>query len=61
MIGAAIQRGDYVYVYNERNSMIYSQYGSLYGFTGSSVSIKRGDYVYVYNERGSLTASHYCR
>ena len=47
MIGTAVQRGNYVYVYDEKNRQLYSQYGELYGFTGSTVSIKRNNYVYT--------------
>ena len=61
MIGTAIQRGNYVYVYDEKNHQLYSQYGELYGFTGSTVSIKRNNYVYTYDEKGHQTGSHYCK
>ena len=61
MIGTAIQRGKFVYVYDEKNHQIFSQYGSLYGFTGSNVSIKRGNFVYIYDERGHQVGSQYCK
>lgn len=53
MISVAVQKGSWVYVYNERNQHIFSKEGDLYGFTGATVSVKRGSWVYTYNERGS--------
>lgn len=61
MISTAVQRGNFVYVYNERNSQTASIAGELYGFTSTTVSVKRGDFVYVYNERGSQVSSHFCK
>lgn len=59
MISVAVQRGNYVYVQNERGVQIFSVYGDLYGFTGSTVSVKRGGYVYTYDERGCQISSTY--
>lgn len=41
MIVTAIQKGGSVYVYGERNRLLFTQSGELHGYTGSSVSIKR--------------------
>lgn len=61
MIEVAIQRGSYVYVYGERNRLLFSKNGILHGFTASTVSVKRGNYVYTYNEKGNQVSSHYTR
>lgn len=51
MITTAVQKGDYVYVYNERQATIANVYGKLVGYTGSTYSIKKSDgYIYTYNE-----------
>lgn len=41
MIVTAIQKGGSVYVYGERNRLLFTQSGELHGYTGSSVSIKK--------------------
>ena len=60
MITAAVQRDNYVYAYNEKGVQVFSQYGQLQGYTGSTVSVRRDNYVYVYDERGCQIASYYC-
>jgi hypothetical protein len=60
MIASAVQKGNYVYVYDERGSQkcsIFCQDGSLQGYTGTTVSIRKGNYVYVYDETGSQKSS----
>ena len=61
MIGNAVQRGDYTYVYNEKNQQIGSIYGKLTGYTGSTVNVRRGDYIYTYNEKLQQTGSVYAK
>ena len=61
MIVTAIQKGNSVYVYGERNKLLFTQSGELHGYTGSSVSVKKGDTVYTYNDRGSLVSTHNAR
>ncbi len=61
MITVAVQKGEYVYVYNEKNSRLFAEKGELCGFTSATVSIKRGDYVYTYNEKRSKISSHYVK
>lgn len=58
-IGMAVQRGNYACVYNEKNQLMFSQYGELQGYTGSTVTVKRGNYAYMYNEKGHLVRSQY--
>lgn len=52
MISVAIQKGSYVYVYNEKNVQLFTRPGDLYGFTSSTVAIRRDKYIYVFNEKG---------
>jgi len=60
-IGNAVQRGSFVYVYNEKNSQIACLLAGngpndgLKGYTGSSVNIQRGEFIYTYNEKGTQT------
>ncbi len=62
-IGNAVQRGDYIYVYDTRGRQIFSLPASsadldgLCGFTGGSVSIRRGDYIYTYDDAGRQISS----
>lgn len=51
-IGNAIQKGNIVYVYNEKNMQIFSQLGTLLGYTNSNINIKRGNAVYTYDANG---------
>lgn len=59
-ISTAVQRGNWVYIYDEHGSQKTGISGDLHGFTGSSVSVKRGNWIYVYNEHGSLQHSYPC-
>ena len=60
-IGNAVQRGNLVYVYNEKSLQIAclsagnGPNDGLKGYTGSSVNIQRGGFIYTYNEKGSQT------
>ena len=62
-IANAVQRGSFVYVYNEKNQQIFSQSAGsgpndgLKGYTSSSVNIQRGSFIYTYNEKGQQTGS----
>lgn len=57
-IGSALQRGNYVYIYDERGRQLAclsagsGPHDGLHGYTGGTVSIRRGNYVYTYDERG---------
>lgn len=51
MIALAVQRGSYVYVYDEKNQQITYRYGKLVGFTGTSFSIQRDGCIFVYDEK----------
>ncbi len=53
-IGSAVQRGSFVYVYDERGRQLTTVLAGegMQGYTGSTVSVKRGAFVYTYDERG---------
>lgn len=57
-IGSVIQKGNFVYVYNEKGQQLSciaacsKSIDSLQGYTTSTVSIKRGNFIYIYDERG---------
>lgn len=62
-IGNAVQRGSYVYVYNERGrqtASIPAGSGSndgLKGYTSSTVNVRRGSYIYTHDEKGRQVGS----
>ena len=57
-IATAVQRGHFVYVYDEKGHQLTAiPAGSqptdgLQGYTGTTVSVRRGAFVYVHDERG---------
>lgn len=61
MISVAVQKGNTVYVYGERNQVLFTKSGTLHGYTGGSVSILNGNTIYTYNEKGSTLSSHSAR
>ena len=62
MISTAVQRGSFIYVYNERNSQCACISGEqLMGFTSTTVSVKKGSFIYVYDEQGRQVSCHSCR
>ena len=58
MITTAVQKGSSVYVYGERNQVLFTKSGTLMGYTGSTVSVKNGSSVYTYNEKGAVISIH---
>lgn len=60
MIQTAVQKGDWVYVYGENGNRLFTQFGQLMGFTGTSVSIKKGSWIYVYDQKGNRTNTYSC-
>ena len=62
-IGNVVERGTYVYVYDEKGrqlSAIASGGGpkdGLVGYTSSTVNIRRGAYIFSYDERGRQISS----
>jgi hypothetical protein len=61
MITLAVQRGNMVSIYNEKNAVVRSIQGELYGYTQSTVSIKRNNQVLTYDENGKLISTVYVR
>lgn len=58
-IGNAVERGSNVYVYDERNSPLFSRPGELHGYTSNTVSILRENRIHTYDSRGtSLSVRH---
>ncbi len=53
-IGSAVQRGSFVYVYDEKGQQLATVPAGegMQGYTGSTVSVRRGAFVYTYDERG---------
>ncbi len=53
-IGTAVQRGSFIYVYDEKGRQLaaLSAGEGLQGYTGSTVSVRRGSFIYTYDERG---------
>ena len=58
MISVAVQKGNSVYVYNEKNQTICVRDGTLVGYTSTTFSVKKGFSVYTYNEKGQFISSH---
>lgn len=57
-IASAVQRGGYVYLYDERGRQIAGIMGGsqpsdgLQGYTASTVSIRRGSFIYIHDQNG---------
>jgi hypothetical protein len=57
-IGNAVQRGSFVYVYDEKGRQLCTvSAGSgpndgLKGYTSSTVNVRRGAFIYTYDEKG---------
>ena len=57
VISAAAQRGNQVYLYDDRGMVITTIPGELVSFTGSSVTVQKGKYYLIYNSRGTTARS----
>lgn len=56
MIGSAVQRGGFIYVYDEKGRQTATISGdSLQGYSGNSVSVRRGGFVFIFDEHGRQT------
>ncbi len=57
-IGSAVQRGAWVYVYDERGKQTVTlpagsgPQDGLHSYTGATVSVRRGSWLYTHDERG---------
>jgi len=62
-IGNAVQRGSFVYVYDEKGRQLCSiSAGSgpddgLKGYTSGTVNVRRGSFIYTYDEKGRQKSS----
>lgn len=60
-ISNAVQRGAYVYVYDEKGRQMFTLpagYGpndGMTGYTSGTINIRRGNYIYTYDDRGRQT------
>lgn len=57
-ISHAVQRGQYVYVYDQNHESFVTRSGELYGYSSSTFSIKRGGLVETYDQDGELRGTH---
>jgi len=53
----AVQRGSWVFVYDEDGHQSFGVYGTLVGYTSNNVSVKRKNYVYTYANDGRIVSS----
>jgi hypothetical protein len=57
-IGSAIERGSYIFVYDQRGTTLFSKTrgngpnDGLLGFTGSTVTMRYGSVISTYDEKG---------
>jgi hypothetical protein len=62
-IGNAVQRGTYVYVYDEKGHQLCAiatggaPQDGLTGYTSSTVNVRRGSYIFTYDEKGRQKSS----
>ena len=57
-IGNAVQRGGFVYVYDEQGLQLATisagsgKEDGLTGYTSSTINIRRGGFIYTFDEKG---------
>lgn len=63
-IGNAVQRGSFVYIYDEKGRQIGSVSAGnvrngdgLTGYTSGTVNVRRGAFIYTFNEKGRQISS----
>ncbi len=56
MISLAIQKGNFVYVYNEKKCQTACLTGELLGFTSITVTVRKGNFAYTFDEKGNQKA-----
>lgn len=62
-IGNAVQRGSTVYVYNEKNNILFTKgipsgpNDGLKGYTNSTVNIRIGSTIHTFNEKGNTLST----
>ena len=67
-IGNAIQKGSFVYVYDEKGRQLASiaagnaaKGDGLTGYTSTTVNVKKGSFIYTYDEKGRQISSKSAR
>jgi hypothetical protein len=61
-IGNAVQKGSWVYIYDEKGQQTgcvgagTAKGDGLTGYTSSTVNVRKGSWVYSYDEKGRQTA-----
>lgn len=58
-ISRAVQKGDWIYVYDMNNSQLFAEMGTLQGYTSGSVSIKKNGWIYTYDEKHCQLSADY--
>ena len=61
MISVAVQSGNYVCVYDEKNRQIARKIGILCGYTSQAYSIKKDYYVYTYDIKYHQVTARYSK
>jgi len=58
-IATAVQRGSFIYVYDEKNHVLTTipARDGLHGYTSGTVSVKGGSFIFNYDERGHLIST----
>ncbi len=57
-IGNAVEKGAFVFVYDEKGHQLFTQPkgtapgDGLKGYTGGTVNIQRGSFIFTYNDKG---------
>lgn len=50
-IGMAVQRGNYVYAYDNKGKQLWCYAGGqLVGYTSKAVKVRQGNYIYVFDD-----------
>lgn len=60
-ISYCVQRGNSVYVYDQRRVQVMAFFGELQGYTNTTVTVKKPAGIYVYDAYGKNIATHPAR
>ena len=67
-IGNAIQKGSFIYVYDEKGRQLASiaagnaaKGDGLTGYTSTTVNVKRGSFIYTYDAKGRQISARSAR
>lgn len=59
IISVAIQKGNYVVVFDDKKQFVAQVYGELYGYTETTYSVKKGKYVVTYDSANHFVSQNY--